>query len=93
METLSKIEKEIVDNQKKLNQIEYDIRENYTPDEACVWEHKAIEIEKQNKVLEKKRMHILDRRNGWRVRFIWSVLAPIIISIVTAWLIYYFNLK
>lgn len=93
METLSKIEKELVDNQERLNRIDYDMRENYSEPEADYWTHEATEINNRNKVLEIKRKHALDRRDGWVSRFIWSVLAPILLTIVTAYLINLFRLK
>lgn len=91
METLSKIEKELESNQERLNQIDYDMRENFIL--PNVWEHEITEIKNRNKVLEIKRKHALDRRDGWTNRFIWSVVAPIILTIITAYLINLFRLK
>lgn len=93
METLSKIEKELEDSQKRLNEIDYDMRENYSLPEADHWTHEATEIKNRNKILEIKRRHKLDRRNGWWARFIWSMLAPVLLAVITAYLINKFGLK
>ena len=86
---IKSIEKEIVENQKRLNEIEYKLREEYDGNEADALKHEAIEIEKNNKILNFKRQHKLDRRNGWISRFIWSILAPIIVTISISFLINY----
>ena len=93
METLTKIEKKLVKNQENLNEIDYNMRENYSEPEAEHWEFEANEIEKINKVLEIKRRHVLDRRNSWRAKIIWSVLIPIILSLLISILSIYFGLK
>jgi len=85
--TIKSIEKEIVKNQKKLNEIEYKLREEYDGNEAPLLEHESIETKKYNKILDIKRQHKLDRRNGWISRFIWSILAPIIVAILVSLLI------
>jgi len=80
LNTVKLIEKEIIENQKRLNEIEYKIREEYDEGSPYI-AHEAIEIEKYNKILDFKRQHKLDRRNGWTSRFIWSILAPIIVAL------------
>ncbi len=92
MKTLTKIEREIVENQKRMNEIEYEVRENYN-DESWILEHEYTELEKHNKVLELERRHKLDRRNSWRAKMIWSILVPIILSLLISMLSVYFGLK
>ena len=45
-----------------------------------------IEIEKAK--LEKERQFILDERNsGWKSKIIWGVFTPIVVSLVTSYLL------
>lgn len=43
--------------------------------------------------LELERQFILDERNNWKSRMVWNVLVPIIVSLVTSFLIAKFYLK
>lgn len=81
---LGKIERELVSNQERLGEIEYQLREDYDPVLCDAVQHEFIEIEKHNKVLELKRKFILDKRNGWKQRIIFSLIVPAIVSIVVA---------
>jgi hypothetical protein len=45
---------------------------------------KYLDIEENQ--LKTKRQFILDRRNGWKHRIIWSIFAPIIVTIITLYL-------
>jgi hypothetical protein len=54
----------------------------YSEPDAFILPHEAIEIEKYNKILDLKRQHKLDRRDGWISRFVWSILAPIIVAVL-----------
>ena len=82
--TIKSIEKELVENQKRLNEIEYGLREEYDGNKAAFWEHEVAEIENYNKILDLKRQHKLDGRNGWVSRFIRSILAPIIVAVLVS---------
>lgn len=85
--SIKSIEKEIVENQKRLNDIEYILREEYSEPDAFALIHEAKEIEKDNKILDLKRQHKLDRRDGWSSKFIWSILAPIIVAVSVSLLV------
>lgn len=85
--TIKTIEKEIIENQKRLSEIEYILREEYSEPDAFTLTHEAIEIEKYNKILDLKRQHKLDRRDGWVSKFIWSILAPIFVAVSVSLLI------
>jgi len=50
METISKIEKELVENQERLNKIDYDMRENCFLPEVDYWVHETREIINNNKI-------------------------------------------
>ena len=93
LHTLKSIEKEIIENQKRLNEIEYTLREEYDGNKAYFLKHEAIEIKKDDKILNLKRQYKLDARNGWKHRVIWSISAPIIVTIITLYLLSYFELK
>jgi len=89
--TIKTIEKKIIENKKRLNEIEYLHREEYTEPDDSFLMHEAIEIEKYNKILDLKRQYKLDRRNGWVSRIIWSILAPIIIAVIVSLINYHFD--
>lgn len=38
-------------------------------------------------VLEDERKFILDRRNGWKPKVIWDVLVPIVVTVITTFII------
>lgn len=51
-------------------------------------------IEKDNKSLKEElegleiqRQFILDRRNGWKPKVIWDMLVPIIVAVVTSYIV------
>ena len=46
---------------------------------------KYLDVEKTR--LQLKRQFILDRRNSWKAKSIWDVVVPIIVSIITAYVI------
>ncbi len=50
------------------------------------------ELESILEQLETKRQHKLDRRNGWRSKFVWSVVAPIIVTVMTTYFLVSFGL-
>lgn len=79
--TIKAIEKEIVENQKRLNEIEHTLREEYSEPDAFTLTHEVIEIEKYNKILDLKRRHKLDEKDGWVSKFIWVILAQIIVAV------------
>ena len=85
--TLKSIEKELVENQKILNKIEYELREEGGGNERAFLEHELAEIENHNKILDLKRRHKLDGRNGLVSRIVWSILAPIIVAVLISLLI------
>ena len=87
LHTIKSIEKEIIEDQKRLNKIEYILREEYSEPDAFILKHEMIEIKKYDKILDLKRQHKLDRRNDWVSRFIWSILAPIIVAVLVSLLI------
>lgn len=89
--TIKSIEKELVKNRESLNEIEYELREEGGGNKTAFWEHELAEIKNYNKILNLKRQHKLDGRNGWVSRFVWSILAPIIVAVIVSSLVNYFD--
>ena len=85
--TPASINKEKIENEKRLNEIEYKLREEYSEPDAFILEHEAIEIKKYNEILNLKKQYILDKRNGWILKLIWSIIAPVIVALLTSILI------
>jgi len=44
-----------------------------------------LDVEKAQ--LQLKRQFILDERNGWKAKSVWTVAVPIIVSIITAYVV------
>ncbi len=86
---LTKIENELVENQKRMNELDYTMREgDYASNEdPAILGHEYAQIVDHNKILELQRKFVLERRHGWKQRIFWDIAAPIIITIITAYLL------
>lgn len=66
----------------------YNARENYSgsiDDEIEADDIGYLDVEKTQ--LQLKRQFILDERNGWKAKSVWNVVVPIIVSVITAYLV------
>lgn len=62
--------------------------ENYSEDIDAVIEVQDIKaLDDEKSQLQLKRQFILDNRHGWKARVFWSIIAPIIVAIITAYLV------
>ena len=86
MNTLSKIEEQLVSNARKLGEIECTTKDSYIVCSQFLLNEK-IQIESNIKILEMQRKHLLDRRDGWLARLIWSLVVPILVTFITTYLI------
>ncbi len=87
-ETLKNIEDELVASQKLLNDIEHWSAANQYGNMLSIAEQTQCNgILANMKVLELKRTHLLDRRQGWKQRIFWDILIPIIVTIITTFTI------
>ena len=50
-----------------------------------------LQIEKAQ--LEKELQFILDERNSWKSKIIWNIIVPVIVSVVTAYIVTKLNSK
>ena len=50
-------------------------------------------LQDELKKLEIKRQFILDRRNSWVAKSVWNVVVPIVISVITAYLVSVFVMR
>ncbi len=104
IETLSSIEKGILSARLQIkilkdNRLNRDICNGNLVSFSAVYNVQKMEDDvRENELesileqLETKRQHALDRRNGWRSKFVWSVIAPILVTIMTTYLLVSFDL-
>lgn len=82
MSRLTEIENELLINQKKLSELSNPYMYMNMIDNGQI-----KQIENRNEELDLERQHILDRRNSWKPKIFWDVLVPIIVTIITTYLI------
>jgi hypothetical protein len=58
---------------------------------AEVYKINCLDIEKN--ILKQKRQYILDDRNGWKLKFFWNIAVPIIVAVITAYIVTKLNTK
>lgn len=62
--------------------------ENYSGSINDEIEGDAIEhLDVEKNQLQRKLQSILDERNGWKAKSVWNVVVPIIVSIITAYVV------
>lgn len=44
-------------------------------------------LDNEKALLQLKRQFILDRREGWKSRVIWNILVPIVVAVITAYIV------
>lgn len=72
----------------------HNARENYSgsiDDEIEADDIGHLGVEKTR--LQLKRQFILDERNGWKAKSVWNVVVPIIVSVITAYLVSLFVMR
>ncbi len=104
IETLSSIERQILDVKLQIkilkdNKLKRDISEVNLIKISEIYNAREMEDDvRENKLeskleqLETKRQHFLDRRNGWVSRVLFSVVAPIVVTVLTTYLLNVFSL-
>lgn len=103
-ETLSSIEKEILRIKLKIKDNEdlvtrLGLNDNQNPafdmfrNERKLYDIEKGELHSQLEYCETKRQHKLDRRKGWVSKTIWSVLVPVVVIVVTAYILFHLGLK
>lgn len=91
--SLADIEKEIIRLHKTIHNITWGFENGDLPptDEEANAEMRSAEMD--IRILEIQRQHILDRRNGWLQKLIFTLIIPIIVTILTTYLMYKFGLN
>ena len=69
-----------IDNDNKLNLISNEV-------DKKMYDVKHNKLKSKLDQLEIKRQHILDNRNGWLSRVVWSIVSPIIVSLIVNYLV------
>ena len=86
--TLAQIEERLLVIEYEKPRRIHEASENYSgnwDDEIEANEIAYLDVEKAQ--LERKRQFILDRRNSWKAKLAWGLVIPIIVSIITAYIV------
>lgn len=86
--SLQEIEKRLLEIEEEKPRRIHNASENYS--ESWEYEIEALDIaylDVEKDILQMRRQFILDRRNAWKARIFWSIIVPIIVATVTAYLI------
>lgn len=90
--TLAEIEERLLVIEYEKPRRIYKVKENFNwDDEIEASEIAYLDVEKAQ--LERKRQFILDRRNDWKAKGIWNIIVPIVVSVITAYLVSVFVMK
>ncbi len=85
IKSLKDIERRLLEIEEEKPRRIHNASENYSAifeDELEALEIAGLDVEKS--VLQNKRQFILDKRNNWKARAFWSVVVPVIVSLITA---------
>jgi len=86
--SLKKIEERLLEIEHEKPMRIHNARENYSgsiKDEIEADDIAYLNVEKTQ--LQLKRQFILDERNSWKAKSIWNVVVPIVVSVITAYLV------
>ncbi len=90
--TLKEIEKQILKNHETINNIEWSFLNGDLPSNDGESLYYQEEARMQIKILEIRRQHLLDKRNGWIQRIVFNIAAPVLVSVVTTYILLEFGL-
>ncbi|MCX6731814.1 MAG: hypothetical protein NTX55_02380 [Candidatus Parcubacteria bacterium] len=85
---MQEIEKRLLEIEEEKPRRIHNASENYSgswDDELETLDIAYLDVEKA--ILQMKRQFILDKRNNWRARVFWNIVIPIIVAIITAYLV------
>jgi len=84
---LTSIEKRLLEIDEEKSDRTFILKESYTGSFEDYMEKDAIaQLDIEKAKLQLKRQFILDRRNNWKARVFWSIVAPIIVATLVAYL-------
>lgn len=86
--SFQEIEKRLLEIEEEKPRRIHNAKENYSgswDDELEALDIAYLDVEKAT--LQMKRQFILDRRNGWLAKMLWSIIVPIIAAIITAYIV------
>lgn len=78
------------DRMKKIEEEILNIKEKDTDDSVSIGGSAVVRKNiRESRIarLETERNFILDRRNGWKAKSLWNVFVPILITMITAYLL------
>ena len=92
--SLKKIEERLLEIEHEKPMRIRNAEENYfgsIDDEIEADDIKYLDVEKTR--LQLKRQFILDGRNGWKAKGVWNIVVPIVVSVITAYLVSVFVMR
>lgn len=92
--SLKKIEARLLEIEHEKPMRIHNAKENYSgsiDDEIEAGDIRYLDVEKTQ--LQLKRQFILDKRNGWKAKSVWNVIVPIIVSVITTYLVSLFVMR
>lgn len=93
-ESLKEIEKRLLEIEEEKPRRIHNARDNNPggiEDEIEALDIQFLDIEKSQ--LQLKRQFILDRRDSWKYRVIWNIIAPVVVALVTAYAVASLNTR
>jgi len=87
-DTLETIEKRLLEIEEEKPRRIHNLSENFSNSDDDYVEGLEIGwLDNEKALLQLKRQFILDRREGWKSRVIWNILVPIVVAVITAYIV------
>lgn len=87
-DSLEAIEKRLLEIEEEKPRRIHNLSEDFSNSEDDYIEGLEIGwLDNEKAVLQLKRQFILDRREGWKSRVVWNVLVPIVVAVITAYVV------
>ncbi len=86
--SLKKIEERLLEIELEKPCRIYDLHEQYHgSDEDALEEERIAELDIEKTRLQLKRQFMLDGRNNWKAKSLWDIAVPIVVAVITAYLV------
>ena len=86
--SLRDIEKRLLEIEEEKPRRIHNAKEDYSGSWGDIMEADEIAyLDVEKVILQMKRQFILDEREGWKARATWSIIVPIVVAIITAYLV------
>lgn len=87
-DSLEAIEKRLLEIEEEKPRRIHNLSEDFSNSEEDYIEGLEIGwLDNEKALLQLKRQFILDRREGWKARIVWNILVPIVVAVITAYVV------